>query len=53
VSAGPESSHRGGAPAAGQAGAGAAAAVQVQARAGELRAQLEHHAHRYYVLDDP
>ncbi len=22
-------------------------------RAGELREQLEHHAHRYYVLDDP
>ena len=22
-------------------------------RAGELRSQLEHHAHRYYVLDDP
>jgi DNA ligase (NAD+) len=22
-------------------------------RAGELRAQLHHHAHRYYVLDDP
>ncbi|MGA8363278.1 MAG: NAD-dependent DNA ligase LigA [Solirubrobacteraceae bacterium] len=26
---------------------------EVQARAAELRAQLEHHAHRYYVLDDP
>jgi DNA ligase (NAD+) len=26
---------------------------KVQARAGELRTQLEHHAHRYYVLDDP
>jgi DNA ligase (NAD+) len=25
----------------------------VRARAGELRTQLEHHAHRYYVLDDP
>jgi DNA ligase (NAD+) len=25
----------------------------IQARARELRAQLEHHAHRYYVLDDP
>jgi DNA ligase (NAD+) len=27
--------------------------AQVQARAQELRTQLEHHAHRYYVLDDP
>jgi DNA ligase (NAD+) len=38
------------------AGEGADSAVvppDVQARAGELRAQLEHHAHRYYVLDDP
>jgi DNA ligase (NAD+) len=26
---------------------------QVLARARELRTQLEHHAHRYYVLDDP
>jgi DNA ligase (NAD+) len=26
---------------------------QTLARAGELREQLEHHAHRYYVLDDP
>jgi DNA ligase (NAD+) len=26
---------------------------QARARAAELRAQLEHHAHRYYVLDDP
>jgi len=26
---------------------------QVRARAAELREQLEHHAHRYYVLDDP
>jgi DNA ligase (NAD+) len=25
----------------------------VQARAAELREQLHHHAHRYYVLDDP
>jgi DNA ligase (NAD+) len=25
----------------------------VQVRAGELRTQLEYHAHRYYVLDDP
>ena len=24
-----------------------------QARAAELRAQLEHHGYRYYVLDDP
>ena len=23
------------------------------ARAAQLRAQLQHHAHRYYVLDDP
>ncbi|HEX3392204.1 MAG TPA: NAD-dependent DNA ligase LigA [Solirubrobacteraceae bacterium] len=26
---------------------------QTLARANELREQLEHHAHRYYVLDDP
>ncbi|HEX3692568.1 MAG TPA: NAD-dependent DNA ligase LigA [Solirubrobacteraceae bacterium] len=26
---------------------------QVRARARELREQLEHHSHRYYVLDDP
>jgi NAD-dependent DNA ligase len=26
---------------------------QVRARAQELRTQLEHHAYRYYVLDDP
>ncbi len=26
---------------------------QVRERARELREQLEHHAHRYYVLDDP
>jgi DNA ligase (NAD+) len=26
---------------------------QTLARAGELREALEHHAHRYYVLDDP
>jgi DNA ligase (NAD+) len=26
---------------------------QSRERAAELRAQLEHHAHRYYVLDDP
>ncbi|HEY2282978.1 MAG TPA: NAD-dependent DNA ligase LigA [Solirubrobacteraceae bacterium] len=26
---------------------------EVRARARELRTQLEHHAHRYYVLDDP
>lgn len=25
----------------------------VRSRAAELRSQLEHHAHRYYVLDDP
>jgi len=28
-------------------------AKDVAARAKELRRQLEHHAHRYYVLDDP
>ena len=28
-------------------------AKDVRARAQELRVQLEHHAHRYYVLDDP
>ena len=34
--------------------AGAAAApAEVAARAAELREQLEHHAYRYYVLDDP
>jgi DNA ligase (NAD+) len=27
--------------------------VNVAARVQELRAELEHHAHRYYVLDDP
>ena len=27
--------------------------AKVAARAKELRRQLEHHAHRYYVLDDP
>ncbi len=26
---------------------------EIWARAGELRTQLEHHAYRYYVLDDP
>ena len=31
----------------------AAAGSSPAARAAELRAQLEHHAHRYYVLDDP
>ncbi len=30
-----------------------AAPRQARERAAELRAQLEHHAHRYYVLDDP
>ena len=25
----------------------------VAARAQQLRRELEHHAHRYYVLDDP
>jgi DNA ligase (NAD+) len=28
-------------------------AKDVRARAQELRVQLEHHSHRYYVLDDP
>jgi DNA ligase (NAD+) len=28
-------------------------ATDVEARAAELRRQLEHHNHRYYVLDDP
>ncbi|HEX4364820.1 MAG TPA: NAD-dependent DNA ligase LigA [Solirubrobacteraceae bacterium] len=28
-------------------------AADPQARAAELRAQLHHHGHRYYVLDDP
>ena len=27
--------------------------ADVRARAAELRRQLDHHAHRYYVLDDP
>jgi DNA ligase (NAD+) len=31
----------------------APAASEEAARAGELREALEHHAHRYYVLDDP
>jgi DNA ligase (NAD+) len=30
-----------------------AAQAQAQARATELREQLHHHGHRYYVLDDP
>ncbi len=30
-----------------------AAPRQASKRAAELRTQLEHHAHRYYVLDDP
>jgi DNA ligase (NAD+) len=30
-----------------------AADAQTRARAAELRKQLEHHAYRYYVLDDP
>jgi DNA ligase (NAD+) len=34
-------------------GAAAKAPKQVAARAAELREQLERHAHRYYVLDDP
>lgn len=34
-------------------GAGTAAPEQVADRARELREQLEHHAYRYYVLDDP
>jgi DNA ligase (NAD+) len=33
--------------------AGASPPRKVSARARELRTQLEHHAHRYYVLDDP
>ena len=28
-------------------------ATDVASRAEELRRQLEHHGHRYYVLDDP
>ena len=32
---------------------GRPAPKEVLARANELREQLEHHAHRYYVLDDP
>jgi len=27
--------------------------AEARARAQELRVQLEHHGHRYYVLDDP
>jgi DNA ligase (NAD+) len=61
VSAGPEQSEPGrtraaggeGAPVAGQASIDLAAPAEVQARAAELRTQLEHHAHRYYVFDDP
>jgi len=37
-----------------QAGSGATAPPpEALARAGELRAALEHHAYRYYALDDP
>ncbi|MGA9313789.1 MAG: NAD-dependent DNA ligase LigA [Solirubrobacteraceae bacterium] len=36
-----------------QAASGERPSKQQLARAAELRAQLEHHAHRYYVLDDP
>jgi DNA ligase (NAD+) len=32
---------------------GAVSEADVATRAKELREQLEHHAHRYYVLDDP
>ena len=53
MSAGPESSQPVGAPVAGQVSTDVAVPVDVQARAAELRTQLEHHAHRYYVLDDP
>jgi DNA ligase (NAD+) len=31
----------------------AGAEISLERRAEELRGQLEHHAHRYYVLDDP
>jgi DNA ligase (NAD+) len=33
--------------------AGGRPSKQTLARVAELRSQLEHHAHRYYVLDDP
>jgi DNA ligase (NAD+) len=33
--------------------ASTASAEALRDRAAELRAELEHHAHRYYVLDDP
>ena len=33
--------------------AGAGAPADARKRAAELRKQLEHHGHRYYVLDDP
>lgn len=36
-----------------QAASGKRPSKQQLVRAAELRAQLEHHAHRYYVLDDP
>ncbi len=56
MSAGPEQPGPGHTRAAGQEGAavaGAAPPKKVSARARELRTQLEYHAHRYYVLDDP
>ena len=57
MSAGPESSQPGRAPVAGQAGTGGVVAgkppKKVVVRASALRAELEDHAHRYYVLDDP
>jgi DNA ligase (NAD+) len=37
----------------GAASAGEVPPESARARGGELRKELEHHAHRYYVLDDP
>jgi DNA ligase (NAD+) len=44
---------RGDAPAQARAHKQGAVPAQARARARELRKQLEYHAHRYYVLDDP
>jgi DNA ligase (NAD+) len=40
-------------PAAGVSAAPSSSAADPAQRAQQLRQQLEHHAHRYYVLDDP
>ncbi len=53
MSAGQKPSRPGHTRGAGHTGSELTSPPEVQARAGELRTQLEYHAHRYYVLDDP